>query len=404
MPWRRPAKRMRKEEKMKLGERIRERYAKNAVRIVQTGEKAGHPFHELDRYSPLATRENSLYTALREAVPVIDAAIYKLVRLTGGFTVTCRNPAARKELSRFLENVNVCGTQRGIHAFLDGYFEQLLTYGTAVGEMVTDERGELCALYHPPLDGLELQRGAHPLEVRICRREGGACVPLPCPELLLLSVLNPEPGSLKGTSLLKGLPFVSSILLKIYHTIGVNWERLGNVRFAVTYKPQNDALDRAYAKERAMEIARQWGQAMKGGAVSDFIAVGDVDIRVIGADNQIMDSQVPVRQMLEQIVAKTGLPPFMLGLSWSATERMSQQQADMLTSELEAYRRTLTPVVGQIARTFLQLRGWREEPEVVWADISLQDEVELSRARLYSAQASRVEASLSTQAAREKEE
>ena len=33
-----------------------------------------------------------------------------------------------------------------------------------------------------------------------------------------------------------------------YKTIGLNWERMGNIRFAVTYKPQNDSLDRAYAK------------------------------------------------------------------------------------------------------------------------------------------------------------
>ena len=73
--------------------------------------------------------------------------------------------------------------------------------------------------------------------------------------------------------------------------------------------------------------------------VSDFVAVGDVSIRAIGADGQQMESDVPVRQMLEQIVAKLGVPPFLLGLSWSSTERMSSQQADMLTNELTAYRR-----------------------------------------------------------------
>ncbi len=66
---------------------------------------------------------------------------------------------------------------------------------------------------------------------------------------------------------------------------------------------------------------------------------------------------MPVRQMLEQIVAKLGLPPFLLGLSWSSTERMSSQQADVLTSELEAYRRVLTPVVLKVCRTWLMLEG-----------------------------------------------
>ena len=68
-------------------------------------------------------------------------------------------------------------------------------------------------------------------------------------------------------------------------------------------------------------------QAGKDGSVRDFVAVGDVDIKVIGADNQVLDSEVPVRQILEQLVARTGIPPFLLGLTWSSTERMSTQQA-----------------------------------------------------------------------------
>ena len=194
---------------------------------------------------------------------------------------------------------------------------------------------------------------------------------------------------------MKGLPFVSNILMKIYNTIGINWERVGNVRFAVTYKPQNDVMDRAYAKDRAQQVAREWSEAMQSGKqIRDFVAVGDVSIKAIGADNQILDSEVPVRQMLEQIVAKTGIPPFMLGLSWSSTERMSSQQADVLTSELEAYRRILTPVIEKISRFWLISNGIQDKAEVVWDDITLQDEVELSKAALYRAQTKRIEQEL----------
>ena len=40
------------------------------------------------------------------------------------------------------------------------------------------------------------------------------------------------------------------------------------------------------------------------------MSVGDGSIRAIGADNVMPDCEVPVRQILEQLVAKTGLPPF----------------------------------------------------------------------------------------------
>jgi hypothetical protein len=165
---------------------------------------------------------------------------------------------------------------------------------------------------------------------------------------------------------------------------------VGNVRFAVVYKPGNDGLERSYARERSEEIAREWSKAMqetKNGRVRDFVAVGDVGIKVIGADNQILDSEVPVRQILEQLVARTGIPPFLLGLSWSTTERMSAQQADMMTSELTAIRRMLEPVVERICELWLRLHGYGDGVKVDWEDINLQDLTEEAKAELYREQA-----------------
>ena len=77
-------------------------------------------------------------------------------------------------------------------------------------------------------------------------------------------------------------------------------------------------------------------------------------------------------------------------LSWSSTERMSAQQADVLTSEIDAYRRILTPVVERICRTYLLLEGTPSQVEVEWDDAMLQDNVELARAELYAAQAEKI--------------
>jgi hypothetical protein len=125
----------------------------------------------------------------------------------------------------------------------------------------------------------------------------------------------------------------------------------------------------------------------RSGNVRDFVAVGDVNIRVIGEDAPVLDSEIPVRQILEQVVAKTGIPPFMLGLSWSSTERMSAQQADLLTTEITAIRRSLTPVVERICRLWLRMHGFTCRFQVVWEDINLQDQVEEARAELYREQA-----------------
>ncbi len=286
--------------------------------------------------------------------------------------------------------INVGGNQTGIQAFVDTYMDQLLTYGTAVGEMVADENG-FYALYNGELETLEIKRSKNGLGLEFYNTSGAAPVLLAHPERILISVLNPEPGKILGTSLLRGLPFVSDILLKIFNTIGTNWERVGNLRYAVTYKPQGDSSDKAFAKERANQMASAWRDAMSSkDSVKDFVAVGDVKVSVIGADNQILDSEVPVRQMLEQIIAKTGLMPYMFGLNWSTSERMAAQQTDILTTELEAYRRVVTPVLKKIASTYLALNRIAERAEVVWDDITLQDETELAHARLYNAEADKI--------------
>ena len=137
-------------------------------------------------------------------------------------------------------------------------------------------------------------------------------------------------------------------------------------------------------------MAQQWARAMedsKNGRVRDFVAVGDVQIKVIGAEAPILDAQVPVRQILEQLIAKTGLPPFLLGLNWSTTERMSTQQADLLTSELWALRRTVEPAMRKVCQTYLALEGLDDRVEIEWDDISLQDITQEAQADLYRAQA-----------------
>lgn len=380
----------RKEIILAIGKHKKQPITQSALAVPQTG-KVAHPFLSLGSYTPERACDAALYRCLREAIPVIDAAIMKTVRLLGSFQVICQDKQAEAPLNEFLQNVNVGGTRQGVESFISTYFEQLLTYGTAVGEMVIGA-GTVTHLYNSDLSDVSLSYGDSPLDVRVSSlNRDGSFTPVKYPALILLTAHNPEPGKLYGTSILKGLPFVSDILLKIYNTVGINWERLGNVRFAVTYKPQNDAVDKAYAKERAMQVATEWSRTMQSGStVRDFVAVGDVNIKTIGADNQILDSDVPVRQLLEQIVAKMGIPPFLLGLSWSTTERMSSQQADILTSEIDFYRRELTPVIRKICHMFLRLNGFDTGFTVEWDDVTLQDICEISKSNYYDAQAKQI--------------
>lgn len=367
---------------------------KTPTPVAQIRSTEKHPFSMLDDYVPLGGGEIMLYRQIREAVPVVDAAIMKLIRLTGGFELRCPDKKAERELNDFAKTVDVGRGQKGLQTFLNAYLDSMITCGRAVGEIVTRGNRDIAAVICGNVADVQIKEGESPMDFKLCAmNDSGRIEPLPRQELLMFTPFNPEADSPYGVSMLRSMPFLCGILLKIYQSIGLNWERAGNVRFAVVYKPQNDVLDRGLARERASQIASQWSDAMqsgKNGAVRDFVAVGDVDIKVIGADNQILDSEVPVRQITEQLVARTGIPPFLLGLNWSTTERMSAQQADLMTSELESIRRTLEPVLEKICTLWLRLHGYACPVSVEWGTINLQDAVEEAKAALYIAQAEKI--------------
>ena len=362
-----------------------------AVATPQISRGGTAPFGLLESRAALPRSEVRLYQAIRENVPVVDACIYKIIRLCGGVSARCEDEEAERALRLFLRRVDVGRGQRGINAFLEQYLDSMLVCGQAVGEIVpTAGMRDIAALLCGRVEDVQIQEDGGPLKFQICGPDGhGQMAPLPQQQLLLFTPFNPETGSPYGVSLLRSMPFLTELLGKIYYATGVNWERMGNVRFAVVYKPGTGEWERGMAQERSRQLANEWSRAMertRSGDVRDFVAVGDVDIKVIGADNQVLDSSVPVRQILEQLVSKTGIPPFMLGLSWSSTERMSTQQADLLTTEMTAIRRSLTPVVERICQVWLRMHGYGCGFEVVWDDINLQDLLEEAKADWYKEQ------------------
>ena len=364
--------------------------------VCQLRDGRTHPFGALRNYIPLGTSDDRVYREMREGIPVLDAAVAKLVRLSGGFQVECRNQAAQQKINDFLAVVPCGRGQMGINNFLAGYLDSLLTYGRAIGEMVV-AGGKLRAICWGDVTRLQIEEGDNPLETVIWGPdENGRLRPLPYQQLLLFTTMNPEPSHPYGVSMFRGMPFLADTLMKIYQTIGTNWERAGNVRYSVICKGDEN-MDPVVAQERGRQMAAEWARAMeegKTGTVRDFVAVGDVEIRVIGGESPILDSEIPVRQIMEQLVAKTGLPPFLLGLNWSTTERMSTQQADILTSELWAIRRTVEPAIEKICRTYLALEGMDNRVDIRWDDISLQDITEEAKADLYRAQAEKARAGI----------
>ncbi len=366
----------------------------NAVSSGRFTEKGVNLF----TLQPGGVNERQLYDNLRYSVPVVDAALQKIIRLTGSYRVICSDERLQEEMDRFVDEVPVGVGGRSLYAFTDAFLDSLLTYGSAAGEIIVNSQtGDIEGLAALNVNRFCCRAGANPCDRRyFMLGDDEEWHAVQYPQFVVYGALNPTAKNPDGQSILRGLPCISAVLMRIYECIGQNFDRVGNVRYAVTYKP-SDSSEMAFAKERAQQIAKEWSEgmnAMRCGEVRDFVAVGDVGIKVIGADNQVIDTEIPVRQLLEQIVAKLSVPPFLLGLTWSSTERMSTQQVDILTSELEYYRRQLTPVIRQVCETYLALLGGGGTVSVEWDNINLQDEAVLAQARLHNAQAAKIEREL----------
>ena len=323
----------------------RRRKEKPPAPVVQVRQGEGHPFGALDRYVPLCPGEAALYRAIREAVPIVDAAVWKLARLCGGVGVRCRDSRAQAGLEEFFRTVDTGWGQRG-GAVLPGPVSGRPVHLRPGGGRDCAGRGPAGhrrpAVRRPGAGGGEAggQPTGLPAVPGGCGGGAGAALAGAAP-------VYPLPAH--GGPALRGVPAAVHAL-----SGGHPVEDLSG------HRPELGAGGQP-ALRRGVQARRGGGGLCPGavpdagpgvvvghagrpeGSVRDFVAVGDVDIRVIGADSQVLDSQVPVRQILEQLVARTGIPPFMLGLSWSSTERMSAQQADLLTSEITAIRRGVEP-------------------------------------------------------------
>lgn len=63
---------------------------------VQLREGGRHPFGVLDGYVPLRNGEIALYRSIREAVPIVDAALRKLVRLAAAYRCSAGTGTPRR--------------------------------------------------------------------------------------------------------------------------------------------------------------------------------------------------------------------------------------------------------------------------------------------------------------------
>lgn len=367
--------------------------------------------------------------ALRSSLGVLDGAMNRLVAVDGIIDVEGGNDKLVQLIQReLIAGIPVNDLQGGLQAFYAGQGNEQYEQGFTVGEMVFDRRGrELIGLqvadskgvlfmrdrdsgqlqtwYLPPMakaagrrdgtDAVETVLRNTPRELTVAMIQGKGYAQL-MPERMIYSAFNPENGQPYGVSVLRGIEFVSQILLKMHNATGQAWERFGDPVFHVNYKTKNRALKDGALDARRQKLATDLQAALTAkrmGNSADFTtAVGaddDVTVTIIGGDGKVLSIEMPARHMLEQILAKTGLPAWMLGMQFSTAERMADNQAEVVLQESKTRFEARLHGLNRVVETWLRGRGltWKAgDWKLVQNLPNLRDELKRAQAGFLNAQ------------------
>lgn len=356
----------------------------------------GRPSYAMQLFgnATLRTPESMLLLAqYYRSVPVFSRAIDVLSGLVGVPEILADDERAGEVLRAWSRNVRYGRVGTGFDRFIHDHLSQALLYGVAVGELsaaVRRDGVDTLWSYHTP--GV-LIRSRPDGEIEVVQRiTGGQEVIFP-QETLLLTTPFSEACNPVGRSLFVAAMRAAQLWLDMQGAYSSTCRRIGSAAFLVCYEPpaELDDPDGTIMDQVKTNIAQQWAETMRSqvqqGQVKDFISSGKVTVSTIGSDGGALDLPEEKRPVVEEIVACTGVPPWMLGYSWSTTERLSTQQADLLLANVDSLRRALEPMIRKVVETHRLLAGIRSDWTLAWPEITLQDQVQTATAALTEARA-----------------
>ncbi|RRN78557.1 hypothetical protein EIM50_13790 [Pseudoxanthomonas sp. SGD-10] len=312
-----------------------------------------------------------LYEALKEAVPMLDGGLGRLVTLDGILAVEGDNDRIVSIIEDWMRNVPVNDLETGYQAAYASQGEEIYEQGHGVIEFVYDDKGrEVVGLrvadskgtafvrdsdrmrifYRAPcIDGGRRPDGLDQVERLLTGRVRGQVtsgmltdvgyVELD-PAQLVISVHRPEADNPYGTSLLRSLPFVAQNLLRMQNATGRVWTRFGDPSFHIQFATKSPKIDPGEAQRRANNVAADLAKALaakeRGNSVDLATGVGmndTITIDVIGAVAETLSIEMPARHMIEQIVAAFGIPAWMIGVSWAQAAGIAEPQSELVLQD-----------------------------------------------------------------------
>lgn len=367
------------------------------------------------------------YKVLREGIPYIDGAIRRLSTLTGTLQVEGNNAKLVNELTEFFTYIPVNDFHMGIQPFLNSFQEEAFEQGFGMGEYVyNDKRNDIVALrngdsmlIHFVLDDAgkmgvvyrpsrimptgynalrkpeQVLRGTWNAQGYFPAGTGITDIPINMENKLYLAYHSSNQNPY-GVSIESGMEFVGQFLLTLENS-GLNTaERFGDPSYVVKYKSAK-SLSPTDATARRNVIAEEFNKAISAkrkGQSADFIQVmgkdDDIEIKVVGADGKTISQEFPMKHCVEAIISKTGLAPWMIGVTLSGSNSVKEQEINMALADAEVRKASLLPSLNILARNLLKARGrtWRPgDWTLVLKSPSLHDLISQAQAGFLNAQA-----------------
>jgi hypothetical protein len=197
-----------------------------------------------------------------------------------------------------------------------------------------------------------------------------------------------------GVSMFRALPFVAQAVRLIENAAVQQWKRVGAPPFHINWEPAETFSDPqgTLAASVRESLKTEWDSVMAAkdpgvNTVADFITSGKITVTTIGADGQPASLVEPAHYFVEQIMAATGLPDWMLGVQSGTVQTLATEQKEVLIAHIEGLRRQVLPEVERIVETRMRLAGKAGRYQIGWSKITLHDAIEQARAESYAAQA-----------------
>lgn len=334
-----------------------------------------------------------LYKHLLNTIPPLRRAITNYTYLVGTLEVTADDPL-KTEIEDFLNGIKVDYLSQGYSTARNVRIRSRLAFGKCVSEMVPNNAGnDLYSIVNLDPETITLRENPDsPAVLDVYQQQSGNWNGVLLDPFWVDVSLNDPETDPHGVSILKSIPFVSEFLLTLEECQKKVWERFGVPTYHNNWRPPEGWNDPEGTKATAIMTAIQSSfteamEARQRGSVKDFFSSGEVTVDVIGAAEDELNFEIPYKSLMEQIVSATGQPPWMLGFSWSTTERLSTNQADLLTSTVNGIATEELHFSRRLVQRWLDLTGRQGEFELVFNPVSLHDAVETARADAIAAQA-----------------